>query len=494
MKRVIVFLFFLSLHICIHGQVKIGEFKHTLNTNDQKKIKGSFSVVNKTNGNIATFISDKKNIYAYLTNEELKVERQLQFKKKKKYRGVVGKLYDSDNKFTFIVSNTSVTDFGIIEFDFKKDTVTFNKDSFNSKGLTLLQNINQKDKSHLLFLKKNTSELILRTYTNNKEAINTTFDLKQEKLLISEHKETTLSNLLFNILYNDYTITKIQSFDYATNNSEITNTIQPVSVETAAEFTKLYSDDNNITIVFDKNKFYTQILTLDLTKGTHTLKKIKKPLFSVAGSKKISNSFLYDDLLFIASASRKNVAIDIHNLKTKQLVKKLTLDNTKTIPFKNTPIVIKGKTYKNQPDNKLSKLFFKKIFYGDLGIAVAKQSEDFIITLGGKKPATLHNPMMSLKMGDNVSIYAVNNYRGFLDPHSYVLNSIKNQKSTYIKGIYDRNFTLIDTSIETTVYEKINDFIKRNKNQENSHVFEYNKKMIYSFYNTESNVYKFLAF
>lgn len=489
MKSAIISLCFIFLSFNLVGQKSIGEFNHSLRTKN-RTVKGSFSVVNKSTKDIATFISDRRYIYAYLTDNTFKVKKELKFKKNSKYRGVVGKIYNTDNKFSFVIANTNVSEFGIIDFDFKNDTVVFNKDLFNTRGLTLLQNFNQENKSHLLFLKKSTSELIVRTYTNDKEAKNQSFKLKNERLLIGKNRKTSLTKLLYNSLYNDYTITKIQSFEYGTKK---TNKIQPISIETTAEYTKLYAENDLIKIVFDKNKFYSQILTLNLKEGTHTLKKFRKPLYKTTGRNKASNSFLFNDFLFTSSCSKKNLGIAIYDLKTDEKLQEFTFSNNKPLPLKNAPVIIQGKEYK-KVNTKETKVFLKKIYYSDMGITVAKQKDNFVITLGGKKPATLHNPMMSLKMGDNVSIYAVNNYRGFLDPHSYILNLFRNKKVTYFKGILDNEFNFIDVPVEKNVYDTINTYVQENGKQENSHIFEFNGKMIYSYYNQSSNTYKFLAF
>ncbi|SNR17416.1 hypothetical protein [Tenacibaculum jejuense] len=488
MKNAFIFPFFLFLNFIVVGQKSIGEFSHSLQT-DNKTVKGSFSVVNKMTNDIATFISDRKHIYAYLTDDKFVVKKKLKFKKNTKYRGVVGKIYSPDNKFSFVVSNVNVTTFGTIEFDFKKDTVVFTKDPFKTKGLTLLQNFNEQNKSHLVFLRKKTSELVVRTYTNNKKATNTTFNLKGDTFLIGKNKKTSLTKLLYNTLYNDYTITKIQSFEYG----ETGNKIQPVSIETTAEYTKLYAENDVIKIVFDKNKYYTQVLTLNLKKGTHSLIKIEKPLSEITGRNKASNSYIFNNFLFMTACSRKNLGVAVYDLENGKKLKEFTLNYQQKLPFKDVPIVIQGKEYKSV-NKKQTKVFFRKIYYSDIGITVAKQNNNFIVTIGGKKPATLHNPMMSLKMGDNVSIYAVNNYRGFLDPHSYILNTFRNKKSTYFKGVLDNEFNFVSIPIKENVYDTINSYVTKNRQQENSHVFELNGKMIYSYYDQSANMYKFLAF
>lgn len=462
----------------------MGSFSHSLKKTT-KNIQGSFSVVNTKNDDITTFISDRKYIYGYVTDTNFKVEGGLLLKKNRKYRGIVGTMFNKDNKYTFIVTNPNVTNFASIVFDFKKDTTFISKDIFNSKGLTLLQNISKPDKVHLLFLRQSTSELVVKTYNENGDITSKIFRLKNEKLLINKTKETTIAKLLFNMLYNDYTITKI---DAAKDNY-----VSPVPLETAAEFSKLYIGENNIQIVFDKNKFYTQILTLDLDNETHSLKKIKKPLFTVSGKNKTSNSFLYDNLLFTTTSSKHKLIMQIHDLKTSELRKEFIITSGKQIPFKNSSLILQGKEYKTQKNTTLSKNFIRKIYYGDIGISVEKQPQGYVIFIGGKKPATLNNPMLSFKISDN-TFQSSNNYRGFIDPHSQKLQSIRNKKPTYLKTTLDHDFNPSNEKFEPNVYTKINNYIEKKNHTYTSHIFQLHDKIIFSFYDKKTNTYQFVAF
>ncbi|WP_408037249.1 hypothetical protein [Tenacibaculum amylolyticum] len=484
MIRILLCLFFLSFRLVSSSQVSVGSISHSLKKT-AKNIQGSFSVVNTKNNDIATFISDRKYIYGYLTDASFKVEDTLLLKKNRRYRGIVGTMFSSKNTYTFIVANPNVTNFASIIFDFKKDTTFISKEIFNTKGLTLLQSISKPDKVHLLFLKQNTSDLVVKTYNENGNTTSKVFRLKNEKLLINKTKETTIAKLLFNVLYNDYTITKIE-------NSKDNHVSSP-PLETAAEFSKLYAGENDIRIVFDKNKFYTQILTLNLNDGTYAFKKIKKPLFTISGKNKTSNSFLYDNLLFTTASSKNKLVIQVHYLKTNELLKEFIINSGKHIPFKNHSLVIQGKKYKTKKNSTLSKSFVRKMYYGDIGISVEKQPQGYVISIGGKKPATLNNPMMSFKISEN-TFQAINNYRGFIDPHSQKLQSIRNKKPTYLKTTIDNDFTPSNGKFEDDVYTKINNYIEKKNPRSTSHIFQLNDTMIFSFYDKKTNTYQFVAF
>lgn len=86
-----------------------------------------------------------------------------------KFSGIVDKTFTEDT-YTFIVSNKHLKSFDLIKFDFKKDTAYYKNDRFCSKGMILLQTVNMGDKSHLLFLKQKTSELVVKTYFNDRNS------------------------------------------------------------------------------------------------------------------------------------------------------------------------------------------------------------------------------------------------------------------------------------------------------------------------------------
>jgi hypothetical protein len=471
------------------GQEFLGEINHSLKKSS-KSIRGSLSIVNHKNNDIATFISDKNNIYCYLTNSKFESKKQLTLTRNRRFSGIVGKTFTSD-KYTFIVSDNNTKRFDRIEFDFKNDTAYYKNEKFYAKGMTLLQCINKGDKSHLLFLKHKTSDLVVKTYFSNGNSELKTFSIRNKSLLLNDSKETSLSKLLFNVLYNDYTITKLHSLELE-NNTSSKSLLQPIPIESATDFTKLYVTNDTINIVFDKNKFYTQILSLDLAQESISLTKVRKPFFEIPSKNKTTNSFLLNNLLFSAACTKEQLKINVYDLVKKSLIKSFVIDATNSFPFPNYKMVIKGKKHRN---SKFRKKLLKQLSFSDIGIFVEQNSDGYQIIIGGKKPATLDNPMIGVNMSNTTYLYSVNNYRGFLDPHSYILNVYRKVKSTYFTFNIDENLTPATSKIKKNVYHTINRFLgdKEFKNNE-SHFFRLNQKTIYSYYDEKNNSYKFLAF
>lgn len=470
------------------GQQFLGEIHHSIQK-PSKTIRGSLSIVNNLNNDIVTFISNKDSIHSYLTNSKFESKKQLSIKRNRRFSGIVGKTY-TENTYTFIVSDKNLKRFKQVEFDFKKDTAYYKNESFSAKNMTLLQSVNLVDKTHLLFLKNNSSNLVVKTYFNDGKSTLKSFNLKGQKLLLNNSKETSLSKLLFNVLYNDYTITKLHSIELENNSVE--NKLQTIPIESATDFTKLYVVDAVIKIVFDKNKFYTQILSLDLAKESFSLQKIKKPFFEIASKNKTTNSFLLNNMLFIAACTKKQLKINVHNVIDESIIKSFVADVAKPFPFKDYEMVMKGKKHRKPTSNQK---FLKNLYYSDIGIFVEQQPDGYQITIGGKKPATLDNPMIGVNMSNTTYLYSVNNYRGFLDPHAYILNVYRKVKSNYLTYSVDLDLNPSSSKIKENVYHKISQFLGNSdlKNNE-SHFFRLQQKTVYSYYDRKKNSYKFLAF
>ncbi len=194
-KKILFFFFTLTTYFSF-SQEEIGTFENVLKTS-VKDVKESFSIINQENGDIATFLLEKKQVYGYLLNHKFEVIKSLTTKnKRRKYTIFIGKMYDQKTNYTIISCNEKRTQFALINFNFDDKKTTVSEDKFNTKGLIFLQSVNRKNKVHLLFLDRKTSNIISRTYYINGNIESTTFNFKNEKFLITDTKEVELKKLL----------------------------------------------------------------------------------------------------------------------------------------------------------------------------------------------------------------------------------------------------------------------------------------------------------
>ncbi|WP_075343549.1 hypothetical protein [Tenacibaculum agarivorans] len=492
-------------------QEKIGEIANSLKTS-RKNIQDYFSIVNTTNQDIASFVLEKKKIYAYLTDKNINLKKSLVTTKKiDKHNGLVGRMYKG-NIYTLITTTKDLSSFSFITFNFDTNEVTVTEDQVND-DIIYLESINQENKTHILFLYRPTSELLVKTYTIEGKITTKTFNVKEEDYLRNRDRNTTLPKLLYDLVMNDYAVTKVNPFEYDASETNMLslsnqstlykenfkkgNKILPITIETTSKFNKLYTFKDRLVITLDKNKFYTQILDLNLQDNSYSYKQIKKPLYDVFEHRKTSNSFLYNDLLFMATCSKQKLVFQIFSLTDNKVIKEYTITSGKPITFKNSPIILKGGAYKEHREIESSEVFIKKIFYGNIGIIVTKNQQGYHLTLGGKKQAVIQDPIMGTPTILNSGSYPIFNSRrsGVVDSDADILNSFVENKSTYFTAILDENFDPIEGETPKTVFEKINTF-KENLESDIKleYVFELEDDLIFSYYEKDTKKLHFIKF
>ena len=488
MKKIVFGLIMMNL-IYTYSQKQVGSFNFEIKSSS-KSIQKSFSIFNKYNSNTSTFLFENKAIYAYLLNENFNLKKQLTFEiKKHKYNVFIGKTYDKKDNYTLILSNSKRTKFAIIKFLFDTNKVLLIEDSFDTKNLRFLQSVNKGDKAHLLFLDEKTSNIVSRNYSINKETTSTFFDFKNEKFFITDKKKTSLKQLLTdytkpnhseikNIVYE---LTKIndspyknefvyKSFSTTTKRSQV----PPTSIELSSRLNKLYINESDIIITLDKNRFYTQILTLNLEHGTYTFQKIKKPLFNVSSMNKRSNSFIHNNLFFLITASKDVLNFSIYNLENKNLLKEFITTSSDSIKFKNSPIIQEGGAFKEYRSLEQTKQFLRKVSQSNIGIGVTNNKDGYEIVIGCEKQTVKGINTISTILSMGLAGFSPN----LIDTSNFSqtdFNSFTNYlttKSVRIHCLFDENFNHKAGRIQENIYDRITNFIKPKLITEKDGIYE----------------------
>ncbi|CAL2090659.1 hypothetical protein [Tenacibaculum sp. 190524A05c] len=523
-KKVFTFLL-VSIHFFSSSQEEIGSFINTLKNNDANILE-SFSVFNKKTKNIGTFLIEKKRIYGFLLDQNFNLKTKLLLdEKNKKYSLVLGKMYDSNNNFKIILSDKNKSKFAIITFNFSNGQTSLLEDTFSAKKLIFLQSISRDNKVHLLFLDRNSYNIVSRNYKSNGSSDSFNFDFSNEKFLITKDKEISLKKLIPDYSNPEhreikniaFELTKVSEESYDTNleygflsTTHKRKQTSPISIETASKLSKLYIRKNDVVITFDKNKFYTQILYLDLNTGKYKYEKIEKPLFESKKSDKTSNSFIIDHFLLLITSTKKRLVFNIYNLKNKALIKQFNIKNKEPIQFSNTPIIQKGGDFKQYRELEKTKQFLRKISSSKIGISAFRNTTGYEITIGGRKLVTsgtfvagvIGGGLMGAAWGISASpIYSSTNTSSF---GAYLKN-----KSVHIKCLFDNNFNHLRGNIEKNIYDKIQDynFSKRSprdediyennqaiRKQEAINVFNIGNETILGFYSSNFKAYYFYKF
>ncbi|CAM1356585.1 hypothetical protein [Tenacibaculum halocynthiae] len=492
MKKIISLLILISLNY-VYSQEKVGGFKTDLK-NFAKPIKKSFSIFNNYNENISTFLIGHKTIYSYLLNKNFKVKQKLTLKNiKRNYSVFIGKIYDEYNNYTLIFSNNKRNKFALIKFSFSTKETVLIEDKFNTKGFRFLQSVNKGNTSHLLFLDEKSSNIVSRNYSINGKKTSTLFNFEKERFLINQAKKTSLKKLLIdytNPNYREvknigYELTKINDTPYKNKTVDkffSTTTkrsqIPPTSLELTSRINKIYVNQDNVIITLDKNRFYTQILTLNLNDGNYSLEKIKKPLFNKSNMYKRSNSFIYNHFIFIVTSTKDALVFSIHNLKNKKLLKKIIVKSNEIIKFKNSPILQEGGAFKKYRNLEKTSGFLRKISESNIGIGVVKNNDGYEIVIGSEKQFVKGSSTISIILA--MGLTGVHANRLYTDGFSRTnLNSFTNYlttKSVRIHCLFDNNFNNKAGEIEVNLYDKITNFIKPKLTNDNDGIYSMNSE------------------
>lgn len=522
MKRKILTFLLVSIHFFSLSQEEIGSFINTLKNNNSNILE-SFSVLNKNTENIGTFLIEKKRIYGFLLDQNFNLKSKLLLdNKSKKYSLVLGKMYDSDNIFKIIVSDKSKSKFAIITFNFSTGETSFSEDTFNAKKLIFLQSVSRANKVHLLFLDRDSYNIVSQNYEINGSNDLLKFDFKNEKFLITKDKDISLKKLIPDYSNPEhreikniaFELTKVSEESYDTNveygllSSNVKRKqTSPISVETSSKLSKLYIRKNDVVITFDKNKFYTQILYLDLNKGKYKYEKIRKPLFDTKKMDKKSNSFFIDNLLFTITSTKKKLVFNVYNLEKKALLKEFSIENNEPITFSNTPIIQKGGDFKQYRELEKTKQFLRKITSSKIGISAYKNDRGYEITIGGRKLVTSGTfPVGIIGGGLTVAGWGIAAGPIYSNTTTSSFGAYLKNKSVHIKCLFDDNFNHIEGDIEKNIYDKIQDykFIEKTKKsediynntevirkQEAINVFNIGNETILGFYSSNFKAYYF---
>ncbi|MGG8496414.1 hypothetical protein ACQY1Q_08360 [Tenacibaculum sp. TC6] len=487
LKKMLFILFWIFNITKITSQTEVANFQLDLKTNTSLILR-SFSIFNDYNGKTATFIMEKKRAYIYLLNKNLEVEAKSEIENlKKRYVHIVGNLFDDKDNYTLVLSNETKSKFASIHFNLSSGKISYEEDTYNFKNHLFLQNLLFANENHLLFYDTKSSNIIARTYRIGKPCNNSIFKISKETFYANEKKEIALKELLadysnpnFRDIKNlEYELTKISETPLITTSTpqpfpSKRMVVLPTSIELASKLNKIYISGDSAIITLDKNKFFTQILTLNLKNNSYHLQKIKKPLFKEKAMLKASNSFINDHFIFLIASSNDSLSIHIRDLKTKRIVKKFEASaNDQSIDFINTSFKQKGGAFDETRTITGTHNFLRKITQSNIGISILKNSNSSQMTIGSHKQAL--KGISTIYLASGLS-HAVSSKQGnFQISFSNLNNSFSSYfttKSIQSQAILDKDFNYITDTIPTNVFDEITSFLMPPEINEDGVYFE----------------------
>ncbi len=447
--------------------------------------KTSYAISNELNNDLVIFLKENKTCKAFLYNSDYqKKSEMITDPLPKKYNQILGyTIYG--NSYSFFLSNTNFSRFGVLFFDFDEKTSSTKKiDFYVDEDEEYIDSFNYQDKMYLITSTVGTSDLNLylfdHTYKTKKNTVSfsdiETPDPDDPDYLI------TLNYLLGEVPRNNNTHKKIARIEE--NN--------PNAIETTSKINKLFIDDDRLILSIDYFDDETILCYLDLKTQKTTIKTVDKP-FKKEDDYTKSNSYFFDDKLFQIASSFEKMKFTVTDLKSEKMITEYSVKKSDSITFKNSPIIQEGKSSnprKNPSIKEMEKTskYLKKITSGDLGISVYKTKEKYNVILGGTKEITNSGPPglqseNSIELSTGGTIVSGFNSIGF-SYSSYTFTT-----STYIKCLFDSDFEHLQGEAPKNAFDLINEFEGTLKRPLASNVFWHYGRMHYGYFDRKKKAY-----
>ena len=276
----------------------------------------------------------------------------------------------------------------------------------------------------------------------------------------------------------------------------------PNSIEITSNENKLYQFKNKIIFSFDYSNKETRICSINLDTFTSVIKIFDKPSKHEKNFE-YSNSYIFNNKLFQIASSNKKMKFTVLDLTTEKLIREYSFTNEdNSIPFKNSPILEKGKSFYGSSKQKILEIekpskFIKRNSGGHLGISAYKINNDYIVALGGAVYfASSYRFTAGVGEGFNP-----NGTVGFSSPltikHNptlYGYNGYSNISSISINCLFDENFEHIKGEVPKNVFDKVSEFEEALNKPKAVNLFLHNNYLHYAYFDRNDRIYKLYKF
>lgn len=461
MKKIVTLLVIITICHVSFSQEKIGLFKNDLAKNSSA-IKDVVPIVNQKNDEISLFFIDTKNVYGYLLDTNFNVIDKLSAEdKNKKYKLVIGSSISDSNDYRIFLSDNKNKSFATVNLSYNAKEATIKEFTLKSSKEEFIQTINHNNQFYLLSVLKGTSLLGLYTFDDDGNPKLHGLDFNRDKFFDIDGQEETLYDLFNSEFSKPEDITKIDKDN-------------PNSIEVTSAFTKLYVRGNKVTITFDENKDFTQVISFDLLTFEKEVKKFPKPLESIKANKKKSNSFIYGKNIFMLSASDQIAIFNINDFDSGAFIKEYIAEEEDSISFKNSPIIQDGGMYDRYREMEKTKKFLRKITAAEVGISIYKNDNIYQITLGGRLEIKASGGGMMMPGMPGITMASFGAVSTYFNPSFFAYNAYAHSKSTFIECLFDENFEHINGEPKENVFDKIKEFKEPASTVQSAHtLFKY---------------------
>jgi hypothetical protein len=440
-----------------------------------KKDRDVFQIVDSTANEINLFVSDKSRVKVIKLGSDMKIIDSMSVARPhSRYTNMIG--YNrSENGYRLFWASNNREEIYTQLFDFGKHSAITNSFTLPYKGERLIQEFSANGLFYITTVLKNSNNLKFYIFKPDGSKDEKTLDLTGFRFFSVEYQRTTFS-------------------DYFGNGQPMIKVYpeSPTSLVTSSAKSKMYVNNNAVTMTFDRNFDYTQMVIVDLEKLTASEKFIKKPFMTFFDRYDLnSGSFLIDDKIFQVKLSSEKLILTVKDLNDKLLKEYMTLGNA-TMDFKNTDIVQENDGSNNTRILENTSQFIRKINNMNMGISAYKLDGNYLITLGCV--SDLQSSTGAMIAGGMFGAAGVLIAAAISNPTMENFNAYDNRKVVYINCIFDKDGKHVKGTVKTLAFDKVKQFLEKTKNRASETMFKLNGDYFLGYYDTASKTYQLKKF
>lgn len=439
----IVFVGLLSLQFSV-GQEQVLAFN--LESDLKRSNKTTYALTNKLTNDFVIAIKEKKTMYAKLFDASYNLKSSVSFKApKRKYDDPLGYSVNG-NVYTMVYATTKKWKFIAIVIDFDAKTSKDIELDFSLKDELYIETVNHNNK--LFTISAIEEKVSIHELNPNLE-----FQLVKE-IPIDKTVKKSWAYEGYNSIFDFFTTTlndrKFEKIDHRV----------PASIEQASKPNKVYRFDDRLVLTLEDEDNGTYIYELDLNSFEFETHRISYPSGKIDNYKK-HNTFLYEDLVFQLSSSRKEMDFSILNYNG-ELLKTFYYGKDDPISIMNGKIIQDGQTaipFKTKREFEETSKYLRKVSAGDIGMSIIKNNGLYEITLGGVKEIQAGGS--GFMMGPGFGSMPIGNTGLVMtfNPTFYSYESYTNTKATFFDTVLTENFEHVKKEFEPTVFDRIDDYM-----------------------------------
>ncbi len=449
-------------------------------------------VTNGENGCVL-FLLDHQEISSIVINEQFLMTDSFAIGRAEvPYKNLLGYSKESSNYHLFF-SNKKKNEFFIQTINPVKKQSTSKLFELKLKKEKMLKAFSYLDNFYVLTIKKMSSILALYQFEGNQMTIRKEFDFSEHKFSYGTYPD------MYSAFFDNFNTLAFKP------SAAIIDPNVPISVETAAESSKIYYFNEAVHLTLDHNSRNTILISIHLKSFDHIIKYIDKPQLSCGTySTTLSNSFLSNETIFQIKACKSELAIQATKVETGEQIMHYTVHKDEAIDFKNSPVLVSGGGLffgGGETEIDKTKQILKHLIRGKLGISAYRSPDKITLTLGGYY--YLPNSAAGMGMTYNPGFTVSTPGGPVTVPGSYSHNPTMFGYGNYSNSISTRFNALLNTStfehmkgeITKNGFDKIKEFedaqpaILYAKT-----IFKIENRYILGYYDKNKKTYSLLAF